>query len=245
MPYQIFKKSSEVDTDKLKYKKYRDLWDVRYKPNSTEKSRAIYLQTPALKLSLIEENKKNYYLTCKVGSEEENFSSLVQIFEMAVMEDMMADMSYWGFNPDDTMINDVESSFIPTLKMSSVNWDYCFHLQVPKMDEVDIFDDEKTPMDMSLLKKDYEMTMLLLFDGVERHNGFYRLKFILHQVKVKKPYTNGKLLIEESEDDQESNYPLEDSIKYSHVAKNEYSDDEISGKKGGGKDEGEGEFDSA
>jgi hypothetical protein len=238
MPYQILKRSSEVDTVKLKYKKYRDLWDVRYKPDPKNKSRAIYLQTPALKLSSIEENKDSYFLTCRVGSEEERFSNLIQIFEMAVMEDMMADMSYWGFDSERTMVNQVESRFIPTLKMSSVNWDYSIHLEIPKMDEVDVFDHEKTPMDMSLLRKDYEISMLLLLDGVERQNGFYRLKFILQQVKANVPQsvwqprrvvTKGELLIEESEDDQESNYPLENSIKYSHMPKSEYSEDEDMG----------------
>ena len=242
MPYTIFKKVDEIDTNSLKFKKYQDLWDIRYKPDRQQKSSAIYLQTTPLKLSMFEESKESFYMTCQV---DDRFGHMIQALEMAVLDDIIADMDYWGFDPENTMVNDVESKWVPTIKMSSVNHDYNFHIRVTKESDVDVYDQEKTAMDISVLREGYDVRMLLLLDGVIRENGFYRLKFVLQQVKAQVPKevwqpkrveagmiksedaedsVHGQCHIEVSDDDQESNYPLENSRKYRQYPKDEFSE---------------------
>jgi hypothetical protein len=243
MPFTIFKKVEDIDTNSLRFRKYQDLWDVRYKPDSQHKSSAVYLQTPSLALSMFEEGKESYYLTCQVDT---RFAHMIQALEMAVLDDQLADMKYWGFDPENTMVNEVESKWVPSIKMSSVNRDYNFHIKVPKGDDVDVYDQDKTRMDMSLLREGYTVRMLLLLDGVVRENGYYRLKFVLQQVKAQVPKevwqtkrvaediieseeeeekVLGHCQIEVSEDDQESNYPLENSKKYREYPHEEFSED--------------------
>jgi hypothetical protein len=187
MPYTIFKKDDDtLDVKKLRYRRYENIWDIRYKEHDNEPSRTIYIQTPPLKLSLIEEDAHYYYLICQINSNDERFWDLMQNFDMATVEEMSEDTVNWGFR-EDTPLTFIEKRFVPTLKMSSINYEYSLHLIIPKTAQLDIFDQTGKPIKMENVKRDYRLAMLLLLDGVEFKNNYFNLKFCVEQMKVRIP----------------------------------------------------------
>ncbi len=233
MPYIVFKKDSEIDRKKLIYRKFRNLWDIRYKENDDEKPRSIYIQTPPLKLSILEEDHKNYYLIFKMGQSDERFWDLLASLDMSTIEEIAEDFVSWGFK-EGTPISVIESHFLPTLRMSSVNYEHSLYIKVPKTDAIYMYDQDEISIGIDELEDGCRMSLLLLLDGVKYHDNYYKLKFNLEQCKVRKPQEvpeevknelpeelpMGECLIDNSEDDM-SNYQHEDVTKYSNKPKKE------------------------
>ena len=249
MPYVIFKKDeTQLDVKKLRYRRYENIWDIRYKEIKDEPSRSVYIQTPALKLSLLEEDDNYFYLICRINNNDEKFWDLIQNLDMATIEEMSEDCVSWGFR-DDTPLTFIEKRFIPTLKMSSINYEYSLHLVVPKSVKLDIYDQNGIPISMNLIKRDYKLAMLLLLDGVEFKNNYFSLKFLVEQMKVKVPddldkdtdidqkkdnqdnqndqtKKNSECLLNDSEDDERVSQYYNDVTKYSNKPRQElYGED--------------------
>jgi hypothetical protein len=105
---------------------------------------------------------------------------------MALLEEICSDPLTWDFK-EGTPVSIMESHFMPTLRMSSTNFEYSFYLTVPKTEQVMFFDKDENEVDMSELKLGSRVTLLLLLDGIESRNHFYHMKFILEQAKVRSP----------------------------------------------------------
>ena len=241
--YIVFKKDLVVDPKKLRFQRVKNLWDVRYQDDENPRGKHIYFQTPPLRLSLIEEDNYNYYMIFKLSEKDQQFWDMIATVDMATVEEMCQDPTEWNFR-EDTPTSIIESHYVPSLRMSSVNYEHSFYLTVPKTDDVSIFDQNEVQVDLSTMKPGYKITLLLLLDGVESRNHYYHLKFILEQAKVRIPLERkiiaddeetattlptGQCLLNDSEGDMVSNYPGNES-KNSRRPKAElygYSDNEF------------------
>jgi len=186
MPHTIFKKDSEFDPKKLSFRRMKNIWDMRYKTEEQERSTSIYIQTPPLKLSLIEQDAYHYFLICKLNDRDEKFWDLMSSLDLATMEEMSEDGKSWGFK-EGTPLTFIEKRFIPSIKISSINYEHSLHLIIPKSDDVYMYDQNDVPIDPQMIKKDYRLTFLLLLDGVEFKDNHFSLKFITQQIKAKIP----------------------------------------------------------
>jgi hypothetical protein len=182
--YVLFRKETELDPTFLQYRKCKNIWDIRYK-KETERSKTIYVQSPSLELSLIEEDGHNYYLIFKM-EDDGNFNQLIERLDIASLEEICNDPASWGFK-ENTPISVMESYYLPTLRRSTVNLENSFYLTVAKTDKITLYDQNEVPIDFSALQVGYKITLLMLLDGVENKNDCFKLKFILEQAKVKIP----------------------------------------------------------
>ena len=151
---------------------------------------------------------------------------------MATIEEMSQDVEAWGFRKN-TPLTFIEKRFIPTLKMSSVNYEYSLHLIIPKNDQVFIYDQNGESQDIKVLKPDQKINLLLLLDGIEFKNNYFSVKFLVEQIRVKlspneknnivkdepKEIPTGECILEESLDEK-SNANI-NAPKYSHNPKEE------------------------
>lgn len=182
--YEVFRYNSHLDKSNIVYRKYENLWDVRYKTSSSKRSKAIYIQTPALELSSIEEDEQNYYLIYKVDIEKNSdFCDLMLNLDMALLEEMCNDKEFWNYR-DNAPVNYIERHLMPVVRMSSTNYEYSLYLVVHKLDDVNVFDEHKNQLDMSQLKAESNMVLLLLLDGVTYEKGMFNIKFNLEQAKL-------------------------------------------------------------
>jgi len=186
MRYLVVRRPNDLDLKKLCFRKYKNLWDIRYREHPDERSKTIYLQTPQMKLSLIEEDHRNYYLVFKIGRRDSGFWDLLASLDVATVEDQCEDPEEWGYKPS-TPISFIETHMIPTLKMSTTNYEHSFHLSVPKTDDVAIYDQDEVLTDLSLLKPGYRISLLMLLDGVEHRHNYFSLRFVLEQAKARIP----------------------------------------------------------
>lgn len=233
MPHVIFTKEDyDLDFKKLRFRKYQNIWDVRYKEESNSPSKTIYLKTPVMELSMMEEDADNYYLICQVNPDDDKFCSLIHSFDMATREEISEDCESWGFKPD-TPISVIEQRFIPTMKVSSVNYEASIHLVIPKESRVDIYDKEKNTLKLSQLERGSRMAVFLQLDGVNFESQYFSLKFVVEQIMVKLPpkdevakkvkdetdrerEVEEECLLEKSEDDDLKSYYNPRATKYSH-----------------------------
>ncbi len=181
--YVVLRKGEDLDPKKLRYRKLTNIWDIRYKEEDVKRSKTIYLQSPALRLSWLEEDDHNYYMIFKLGEDDTGFWDLVASLDMASLEEMCAIPNEWNF-VENTPIAVLEHHFLPTLRISTTNFEHSFYLTVPKTDQVTLFDAQEQLVEMSDVEVGCKMTLLLLLDGVKWSHNYYHLHFILEQAKV-------------------------------------------------------------
>lgn len=182
--FEVFRYNSHLDKSNIVYRKYENLWDVRYKGPTNKRSKAIYIQTPALELSSIEEDDQNYYLIYKVDIEKNSdFCDLMLNLDMALLEEMCGDKEFWNYR-ENTPINFIERHLMPVVRMSSTNYEYSLYLTVHKLDDISVFDENKHPLEVNQLNAGSNMILLLLLDGVVYEKGMFNIKMNLEQAKL-------------------------------------------------------------
>lgn len=190
--YIVFRRAEDLDEKCLRYSRVKDvsrvndLWDIRYKESAEDRSKTIYIQTPAMELAHREEDRFNFYLVFRLPQDDTSMMKLLWNLDHATLEEMCQDPCKWHFS-EETPVTVMESHFIPTVRPSITTYDWSFCLTVPKNDQVNVFDADRNPINFTDMTPSSRVVLLLCLDGVEERSHYFNLRFLLEQAKVKPP----------------------------------------------------------
>lgn len=184
--FVVFKSCDDFELENLLFRKYKNVYDIRYKKEEDKRSKTIYIQTPTLEVSHIEVDEDNYYFIFNLNDNTEQFWNMISTLDVATLDEMCQNQEEWGYNTG-TPAAVIENHYVPTLKMTSITYDYAFTLQVPKTDDIPVFSLKNEPISVEDIKVGDYIKLLLLLDGVENQNQFFSLKLNLEQAKIRPP----------------------------------------------------------
>lgn len=168
-----------------------------HEETKTDESNSVGAEGPQVESqqdNLKKENTGYAYLDLYLHREKDEFRKMLNEIDVHIIKRIWTNRVEWGLSKDTSLI-EIERCWIPSLKISSLNYDQtCLKFALPMKSyngnpylDMDVYDQENYELPISLLKPEYPARGLLFYKGVIKDGNYFSLDWELKQLKVKIP----------------------------------------------------------
>jgi hypothetical protein len=141
--------------------------------------RAMYIQTPEVVLSSIEQSKDKAYIALYIN--DNDFIDTINALDNYLCNKTWENRNYLGLSDSNIA---AYKNYVPTFGLSRDT--KCMRFQID-LNTIDVYDENGEKLPAALIKPEHTGKGLIYIKGLKRSGGYYSLDMELKQIKIIEP----------------------------------------------------------